>query len=244
MPQQPPCLPMTRLKNAGLIAACLLSVTITPALAAATTLSVADLMPNDLVITEYLANPIGISDTSGEYFEIYNATLDDIDLTGLIIRDDGSNTFTVSALTLIAGGFAVFANSDGTALGLPTPYEYGGAMALTNSDDEIGLYRPDDALINKVIYTDGDGFGAGVAHELDVVSASLPNVTAGPASGTDFVAATAALNLGNFGSPGSAGNTQLAAPAVPLPASIWFLSSGLALLGWYRKRKDPTDVGS
>jgi len=218
----------------GLTIAGLLLTASMPAMAA--TITVADLAPNDLVVTEYLANPIGISDTSGEYFEVYNTTLNDIDLAGLVVRDDGSNAFTVTALVVTAGGFAVFANSDGAALGLTPSYVYGGAMSLTNGDDEIGLYRPDDALINKVVYSDGDSFGAGVAHELDVLSASLPSVTAGPAAGSNFVAATAMLNLGNFGSPGAAGNTLLAAPAVPLPAGVWLLSSALAVLAWRRKR--------
>lgn len=229
--------------TAGLLATCLLLPASMPVLAA--TLTAAELAPNELIITEYLANPVGVSDTSGEYFEIYNATLHDIDLSGLIVRDDGSNAFTVSSLLLTAGQFAVFANFDGLALGLTPTYEYGGAMSLTNSDDEIGLYRPDDTLINKVVYTDGDAFGAGVAHELAAVGAALPIITTGPAAGSDFVAATAALDLGNFGSPGAAGNTQLTAPAVPLPASIWFLSSALMLLGgWRCQRKDPAEAGS
>jgi hypothetical protein len=232
----------TGLTTTGLTVIGLLLTATAPTIAA--TLSVADLTANDLVVTEYLANPVGVSDTSGEYFEIYNRTLDGIDLAGLIVRDDGSNTFTVSSLTgssllLPAGGFAVFANSDGVALGLSPAYMYGSAMALTNSADEIGLYRPDDTLINKVMYSDGDSFGAGIAHELDVISASLPSVTGGPTLGSDFIAATAILNLGNFGSPGAAGNTRLAAPAVPLPAGAWLLSSALALLAGRRKRKDP-----
>jgi hypothetical protein len=227
---------------AGLTLAGLLLTANSPAMAA--TLTVADLAPNDLVVTEYLANPIGISDTSGEYFEVYNTTLEDIDLAGLVVRDDGSNTFTVSSLVVTAGGFTVFANSDGAALGLSPSYVYGSAMSLTNGDDEIGLYRPDDTLINKVVYSDGDSFGAGIAHELDVLSASLPTVTVGPAAGSNFVAATAMLNLGNFGSPGAAGNTLLAAPAVPLPAGVWLLSSALAVLTYSRKRKDPASAGS
>jgi hypothetical protein len=242
----------TGLTTTGLTVIGLLLTATAPTIAA--TLSVADLTANDLVVTEYLANPVGVSDTSGEYFEVYNRTLDDIDLTGLIVRDDGSNTFTVSSLPvssligssllLPAGGFAVFANSDGVALGLSPAYMYGSTMALTNSADEIGLYRPDDTLINKVMYSDGDSFGAGIAHELDVISASLPSVTGGPTLGSDFIAATAILNLGNFGSPGAAGNTRLEAPAVPLPAGAWLLSSALALLAGRRKRKDPAGAGS
>ena len=38
----------------------------------AATLTTANLTPNNLVITEYLANPVGMTDADGEYFEIFN----------------------------------------------------------------------------------------------------------------------------------------------------------------------------
>ena len=49
--------------------------------ASAAILNTATLTPNSLVITEYLANPIGVSDSEGEYFEIFNTTNSDIDLS-------------------------------------------------------------------------------------------------------------------------------------------------------------------
>ncbi len=122
----------------------------------AATLTVADLTANNLVITEYLANPVGVTDADGEYFEIFNTTADPIDLGGLVVRDDGSNSFTVTALTLAPLSFAVFSSSDGTSLGITPDYIYGNGMALTNTADEIGLYRQDGAAIHKVIYDDGE----------------------------------------------------------------------------------------
>jgi len=196
----------------------------------------ADLLPNDLIITEYLANPVGVSDADGEYFEIFNATANPIDLGGLVIRDDGSNSFTITALTLPALSFAVFSSSDGTSLGILPDYIYGGSMALTNTADEIGLYRPDGMAIHKLIYDDGDFFGAGVAHELDVLDLTTPAVVIGPVSGMDWIAATAMLPFGNFGSPGFAGNTTIDLAAVPLPASVWLFASALSMLGWARRK--------
>ncbi len=199
-------------------------------------ITAADLAPNDLIITEYLANPIGITDADGEYFEIFNATANPIDLGGLVIRDDGSNSFTVTALTLAAQSFAVFSSSDGTSLGILPDYIYGGSMALTNTDDEIGLYRPDGTVIHQVIYDDGDFFGAGIAHELGILDLMTPTVVIGPMSGTDWIAATSMLPFGNFGSPGFAGNTAIDLAAVPLPASVWMFGSALGMLGWARRQ--------
>ena len=202
----------------------------------AATLSVAELAINDLVITEYLANPVGIADADGEYFEIFNTTGSTIDLGGLVIRDDGSNSFTVTALTLAAHDFAVFSNADGSALGIIPDYVYGGSMALTNTDDEIGLYRQDGTAINQLSYDDGDFFGAGIAHELAMLNPATPAHLAGPVSGSDFIAATAMLPLENIGSPGFAGNTTIDLATVPVPASIWMFGSALSMLGWARRR--------
>ena len=202
----------------------------------AATLTVADLAPNDLVITEYLANPVGIADADGESFEIYNTTNSLIDLDGLVIRDDGSNSFTVTALMLTPQSFAVFSSSDGTSLGITPDYIYGSSMALTNTDDEIGLYRLDDTAIHKVTYDDGDNFGAGIAHELGVLDWMTATFVTGPVSGTDFIAATAMLPFDNFGSPGFAGNTDINLAAVPVPAGVWLFGSALSMLGWARRK--------
>ena len=198
-------------------------------------LTVTDLAPNDLIITEYLANPVGMDDADGEYFEIFNTTGHLVDLGGLIVRDEGSNTFTVTALTLAAQSFAVFSSSNGASLGIIPDYVYGGSMALTNTDDEIGLYRADGSAIHRLAYDDGDFFGAGIAHELDTLDAVTPAFVNGPASGTVFIAATALLPLGNAGSPGFAGNTKIDLPTVPVPASVWMLGSALGMLGWARR---------
>ena len=211
--------------------------------ASAAVLNAADLEPNDLVITEYLANPVGVSDSLGEYFEIFNTTGAEIDLAGLIVRDDGSNSFTVSAAVIGPGLFAVFSASDGTSLGITPDYIYGSGMSLTNTDDEIGLFRPDDTLIHKITYTDGDFFGAGVAHELAALTGATPSLLVGPGAGFDFIAATASLPLGNLGSPGFAGGTSVNLTAVPVPAAIWMFGSALSMLAWKRRSK-PAQKGA
>ena len=202
----------------------------------AATLTAATLSPNSLVITEYLANPIGVSDSEGEYFEIFNTTNFDIDLSDLIIRDDGSNSFTVSGLVIAAGSFSVFSNFDGSSLGFTPDYIYSGSMSLTNTDDEIGLFRPDDMLSNKVSYSDGDFFGAGISHELGQLSLTTPTLLFGPQLGSDYIAAVASLSLGNFGSPGFAGSTSIELTTVPVPAAVWMFGSALGILGWIRRR--------
>jgi hypothetical protein len=213
---------------------------------AAAILTANELAPNSLVITEYLANPIGVSDSQAEYFEIFNTTGSDIELADVVVRDDGSNEFTVSGLLIRAFAFAVFGNSDSAALGFAPDYVYGG-MSLTNTDDEISLFRPDGDLIHKLAYTDGDFFGAGVAHELAALTANTPTFLMGPLIGEFFIRSTGALALGNFGSPGTAGRTSIdldpgTPPAVPVPASLWMFASGLSILGWVRRKLRTTTI--
>lgn len=201
----------------------------------AASLIASELQSNDLVITEYLANPVGVSDADGEYFEIFNTTATTINLAGVIVRDDGSNEFTLGGLTIAPLSFAVLSSADGAGLGITPDFVYGSGMALTNTDDEIALYRPDDMLIHKTLYDDGDFFGAGIAHELASLDLLTPGITSGPLSGSDFVAATNALNNGNFGSPGIAGNTVINLPVVPLPPAAWLFGGALSALAWTRR---------
>ena len=209
--------------------ACLATLGVAPAIACAATLTVADLGPGDLQITEYLPDPVGVADTQGEYFEIFNRRPEPVNLAGLVIRDEGSNSFTVDALTLPARGFAVLGNGTGGELGFVPDYAYGGAMSLTNADDEILLVGADETVLTALRYSDGNFFGPGVALELIFGDRSGAQAL-GPNLGSDYQAATASLPLGNFGSPGRAGGTGFDGPVVPLPAAGWLFGSALLML--------------
>ena len=50
----------------------------------------------DLIISEYMADPSNLSDTEGEYFEIYNNTGSAININGWNIKDDGTNFHTIT----------------------------------------------------------------------------------------------------------------------------------------------------
>ena len=54
-------------------------------------LSHAAVTTGDLLITEIMANPAAVSDSNGEWFEIFNTSSNAINLNGLIIKDNGSN---------------------------------------------------------------------------------------------------------------------------------------------------------
>jgi len=55
----------------------------------------------DIIITEIMQNPSTVADTNGEWFELYNTTDSAIDLDGWVIKDDGTNTHTISGTLVV-----------------------------------------------------------------------------------------------------------------------------------------------
>jgi hypothetical protein len=104
--------------------------------------SVASLGDGDLVVTEIMANPAAVSDSAGEWIEVYNPGDSTVDLQGLVIRDEGGHTGTIdTSVVLGAGGFAVLAIGDEDSwLGGFTPdAHFGRRPALNNSGDLVQL---------------------------------------------------------------------------------------------------------
>ncbi|MED5465316.1 MAG: lamin tail domain-containing protein [Myxococcota bacterium] len=110
--------------------------------------------PGELVITEYLANPDG-ADNSFEWFEVFNRTTEVLYLGGMVVKDLGTNHFTVPEGVFVqAGAYFVFASSAGAVLGEPDCNWSGlGNFQLTNSADEIVLMVGTE-VIDEVHYSD------------------------------------------------------------------------------------------
>lgn len=174
----------------------------------------------DLVITELMANPASVSDTTGEWFEIYNRSGMTLDLEGLVIRDNGSNNHTVSgSLQMLADSYLVFGRSADSAVngGYVANYAYTN-FTLGNSSDDIVL-EFGGIIIDSLSYAGDSNFGvAGVSTELTSLG---------------FLATPAGFVYGDgdIGTPGFAGsdlNLDLNATApVPLPGAGWLLASAL-----------------
>lgn len=198
-------------------------------------LSFAAIAPGDLMITEVMANPAAVSDTLGEWFEIYNRSGTSLDLDGLVIRDSGSNQHTVSGpLVINADSYFVFGRSADTALngGYTADYEYSN-FTLGNSSDDI-ILEFNNIVIDSLSYNGDPSFGiAGVSAEL---------------TSSGFAATPLGLVYGDgdSGTPGFAGSDSsldLSAPsAVPAPAAGWLMASALASLMARRRRFPGTRV--
>jgi hypothetical protein len=143
-----------------------------------------------------MSNPAVQADTVGEYVEVHNAGSESVDLLGLVVRDDGTDAFTVTASVIVApGGFAVLGKS-ATAAGGVVDFVYGSGMTLANTSDAVVL-EMEGLELDRAAYGAGYPLVSGRSTELRADSlAAGANDTAAAwcASGTP-------LGNGDFGSP-------------------------------------------
>ncbi|WP_299520974.1 lamin tail domain-containing protein [Winogradskyella sp.] len=179
--------------------------------------------PGDLVITEYLNDSDAVSDTVGEWFEIYNTTGSAIDLDGWTIRDDGSDSYTFSATLLVpANSYFVLGRgpNDPSNGGVSLDFSYGdGVFTLGNGDDEIVLVSPTDVEIDRVNYGSGNGFpdeGPGTSLILDP---TLTIATADNNDGSNWCFSSSSFGGGDLGTPGAQNDTCTATCEANLGAS-------------------------
>lgn len=117
-----------------------------------------------LVITEFMSDPSAVLDGSGEWFELYNPTASDIDLSGYrIVSGSGSlgtesATINAAAGTVIApaGGYVVIGNNTNFATngGVTEAYSYGGSIALANNTtDWLAIKDRNGVLLDSIAYS-------------------------------------------------------------------------------------------
>lgn len=161
-------------------------------------------------ISEFLADPKAVSDSNGEWIELYNSGSETVNLRGWVLTDLGGERHTISADLLIAPGAYVLLARNGDAAtngGVTADYLYQG-FSLANNEDEIMLLAPDGSEIDRVLW----GGDSGLA------------IKAGKSLERTTFAADAAWALATTAWPNSAGDlgTPRAAyvpGATPLPTT-------------------------
>lgn len=123
--------------------------------------------PPEIIVSEAMYSPT--STTTGEFIELYNNGLDDVDLTGFTFTDgDSTDTlqkFGSSDTLLAAGEFAVIVDADYVAGSYPIPADVvlmttadttlGNALS---TDDTISLFAPGQSLPASTYGTPDDAF--------------------------------------------------------------------------------------
>ncbi len=129
-----------------------------PASTTTTTLGSAPVGAGDLVITEVMADTVEIPDQAGEWVELVNVTSVPIDLRGLELADEGSDSHVIAGpvpVLAAPGEQVVLARNADPAVngGLDADYGYDG-MVLGNSEDEIVLLAG-GIVVDRIAYSAG-----------------------------------------------------------------------------------------
>jgi phosphatidylserine/phosphatidylglycerophosphate/cardiolipin synthase-like enzyme/plastocyanin len=116
-----------------------------------------------IVINEIMQNPAAVADSAGEWFELYNAGAETVDIDGWTIQDNGSDNHTIDnggPLEIAPGEYLVLGNNADPATngGAEVDYQYPGDWYLANGDDEIVLLDASLNEIDRVEYDDGATF--------------------------------------------------------------------------------------
>lgn len=212
-------------------------LTLAIALPASGIIGAAQLNPGDLVVSEILANPAAVSDTAGEWLELYNRTSRTLDINGLVLRDNGSNSHTITApteLLINPGAYLVLGrNGDSNANGGYLPLYVYQDFTLANGNDSI-ILESNQQIIFELNYTTADGFGeSGVSMQLTSLEGMITASSYAPSDAQMLFGAGDRGNPG-FGSLSSLNDSEVS--EVPIPAAgVLFLSS-LGLLAGIKRR--------
>ena len=119
-----------------------------------------DALDLSLTINEIMNNPSAVSDSDGEWFEIYNNGDISHELNGWTIKDNGSDSHVISSSLIInPGEFKVLSNNSNQSTngGLVGDYQYDG-ITLANGDDELVLIDLNGTVFDSVAYDGGPSF--------------------------------------------------------------------------------------
>ena len=173
----------------------------------------------ELLISEIMANPAAVSDSRGEWFELFNPTAESINLRDVTIGDDGSDRHRIETdLLILPGHFLTLARNGEPAEngGFEADYVYRN-FTLGNGADEI-LLGDETSEWLRLEY--GPGFVvSGRSRESIGESMQLAEYVLTPES--------MFYGLGDIGTPGAAGSFAPTPAVVPLPAAGWLFASGL-----------------
>ncbi len=171
-----------------------------------------------LIINEIMYDPSKVSDTNGEWFEVYNPDAA-LDLIGYSISDSSSSVSISTSLIIPAGGYLVFGKNSNTATNGGVNVDYLFSFSLNNGGDTLSIKAPDNSVLNSITYGSGTNFPTGNGASIYFTGIG------GNQDGSNWEDANLlgiTYGDGDFGTPGA-----LNAAAVPEPASLLLIGTGL-----------------
>ncbi len=185
-----------------------------------------------IIITEVMPDPTKVLDAAGEWFELYNAGTDDINLKNYkIVSAAGltaSESHTIASDVLIRSGqYLVIGNNANTATngGVTEAYSYGGSIALNNgsttsANEWLALRDPSNVTLDSVAYVARvlpaapGPYVPPAGASRGVINLNADNTVV---SGPNWATATSTYGLGDKGTPGAANDGASNVPPPPPP---------------------------
>lgn len=178
-----------------------------------------------VIIDEIMQNPSAVSDTRGEWFEVFNSSATGVDLFHWRIADLGSNAHVINAhVSLPGNGYLVLGRRAADNGGVTPGYVYGSDISLGNGADELLLFNASGIEMDRVEWDGGPAFPDPSGASMALLDPGLDNNV-----GANWTVSTAVFGAGDLGTPGAA---NFAAPA-PDPAPVAVAAPdtlGLALI--------------
>jgi len=194
-----------------------------------------------LIINEIFQNPSAVADAEGEWFELFNDGLVDIDINGWTIKDDDNDEYIIdngSSLYVYAGGFLVLGVNDDASTngGILVDYQYDyNDIKLANGTDELVLLDINSIEIDRVEWDSGTTFPDPAGATMAFTSTLADNNV-----GENWKESTATISGTNadHATPGACNTDvgQICTVDVPEPNSIAILGLGLLGLAFSRKK--------
>lgn len=184
---------------------------------------------SDLLITEIMANPNTVTDSNGEWFEIYNPSNDIFDFNNITLSDNGSNSHVINQLDpllILPGEYFVFGRNDNELEngGYTADYIYSNFI-LGNSDDEIILTD----TIGNILSLEYDSGLITAGHSIELTSPDM--LISNYTETTNFI-----YGNGDYGTPGSQGLYAFTTVTVPEPPSTLLFLAGIIGLNILKKK--------
>ncbi len=200
--------------------------------------------PGDVIITEIMQNPASVTDANGEWFELYNTTISDINIDGWTIKDLGSNSHTINnggSLIITAGGFLVLAEEGDTGIngGAPVNYDYPSSFVLGNADDELIIVSNTGVEIDRVEWDGGPNFPDPTGASMILTDFSTDNNIGSNWTTATIREANFTGSTTDFGSPGTLGTGQKISDDTNIPETSITTASSASVEGSF----SDTDIG-
>jgi hypothetical protein len=182
----------------------------------------------DLVITEIMPNPGQVSDTVGEYIEIFNHTGATINMVNWVIVDDGDNQATYSGTIEPGDLFVIGVSGDLNGAdpgGIPDAVwtDTVGDLTLTNTRDVISILDDNGNLVAAIAYENSEAspVESGISLEIAVGNQHPNGQTLYTEHVTDQYVQSQTTFADDLGSPGTRGASQFPVPPAPPQSSVF-----------------------